>query len=222
MRTLHHHPSCPLSRQARFILSDLKLDCEYVTEDYWLRNENLLKLNPSGEVPILVEENGQVICGIYPLIEYFAEKYSAVDLMPETIEAKSEMRRMLAWFNNKFYKEVSNYVLEEKLIRPITTNESPRTAILRAAKINLKYQLRYLSYLIEQRGFFAIDRFTFADIAAAAHISVLDYFNEIFWDQYPALKEWYLIVKSKPSFRPILNDNIKGIKASHQYSLLDF
>ena len=174
------------------------------------------------EVPILVEENGTTICGIYPLIEYFTEKYSAVDLMPETIEDKSEVRRMLAWFNNKFYKEVSNYILEEKLIRPKTSNEAPRTAILRAAKINLKYQLRYLSYLIEQRGFFAIDKFTFADIAAASHISVLDYFNEIFWDQYPALKEWYLIVKSKPSFRPILNDTIKGIKASNQYSLLDF
>ena len=222
MRKLYHHPSCPLSRQARFILAELKLDCEYIVEEYWLRKEELLKINPSGEVPILVEESGTTICGIYPLIEYFSEKYSAVDLMPETIEDKSEVRRMLSWFNDKFYKEVSNYILEEKLIRPKTSNEAPRTSILRAAKINLKYQLRYLTYLIEQRGFFAMDKFSFADIAAASHISVLDYFNEIFWDQYPALKEWYLIVKSKPSFRPILIDIIKGIKASNQYNLLDF
>ena len=140
MRKLYHHPSCPLSRQARFILAELKLDCEYIVEEYWLRKEELLKINPSGEVPILVEESGTTICGIYPLIEYFSEKYSAVDLMPETIEDKSEVRRMLSWFNDKFYKEVSNYILEEKLIRPKTSNEAPRTSILRAAKINLKYQ----------------------------------------------------------------------------------
>ena len=143
-------------------------------------------------------------------------------LMPEEVDYKAEVRRMMYWFNNKFYKEVTNYIVQEKIIRPMQTNEAPRTDLLRAAKINLKYHLRYITSLIEQRGYIGGDMFSVADIVAACHISILDYFNEIFWDQYVALKEWYLIIKSRPSFRPILNDTFRGIGPSQQYKALDF
>ena len=222
MRTLYYNTICPLSRQIKILLSELNIDCVYITEDYWLRNENFIKLNPAGTLPVFIEESGLQISGIYTIIEYLLEKYPSSNLMPDEIEEKIEPRRMMHWFNSKFYREVTNYLIEERVIRPIVLNEGPRTNFLKAAKINLKNHLTYFTKLIEKNGYISHDSMTIADLCAASHISVIDYFNEIYWEQYNSIKEWYLIIKSRPSFKPILNETFRGMKPSSQYKSLDF
>jgi glutathione S-transferase len=222
MRTLYYNTICPLSRQIKIILSELKLDCLYIIEDYWLRNVNFITLNPEGTLPVLIEPSGLTISGIYTIIEYLLEKYPSLNLMPEELEEKIEPRRMLQWLNNKFYREVTSYLIEERIVRPIVFNEGPRTNFLRAAKINLKNHLIYFTKLIDQNGYIASDRITIADLCAASHISVIDYFNEIYWDHYSSIKDWYLILKSRPSFQPILNELFRGITPGPQYKSLDF
>ena len=51
---------------------------------------------------------------------------------------------------------------------------------------------------------------------------VLDYLDEINWARYPALKTWYMVIKSRPCFRPLLNDKMPGVPASAHYKELDF
>lgn len=63
---------------------------------------------------------------------------------------------------------------------------------------------------------------SFADIAAAAHISTLDYLDEIPWEGYPAAQQWYVRVKSRVAFRSLLADRIPGIAPPKQYADLDF
>jgi glutathione S-transferase len=222
MRTLYYNTICPLSRQIKIILSELNLDCLSIVEDYWLRNVNFITLNPEGTLPVLIEPSGLTISGIYTIIEYLLEKYPSLNLMPEELEEKIEPRRMLQWLNNKFYREVTSYLIEERIVRPIVFNEGPRTNFLRAAKINLKNHLIYFTKLIDQNGYIASDRITIADLCAASHISVIDYFNEIYWDHYSSIKDWYLILKSRPSFQPILNELFRGITPGPQYKSLDF
>lgn len=222
MRTLYYNTICPLSRQIKILLSELNLDCAFIIEDYWLRNESFITLNPAGTLPFLIEPSGLQISGIYTIIEYLLEKYPSSNLMPDEIEEKVEPRRIVYWFNSKFYREVTNYLIEERVVRSILLNEGPRTNFLKAAKINLKNHLLYFTKLIEKNGYISYDRITIADLCAASHISVIDYFNEIYWDQYNSLKEWYLIIKSRPSFKPILNETFRGMKPSSQYKSLDF
>jgi glutathione S-transferase len=61
-----------------------------------------------------------------------------------------------------------------------------------------------------------------ADFAAAAQISCLDYLGDMIWDKHPMIKEWYAVIKSRPSFRQILMDRIVGFTPPPHYQNLDF
>jgi glutathione S-transferase len=63
---------------------------------------------------------------------------------------------------------------------------------------------------------------SYADLAAAAHLSVVDYLGDVPWDEDEAAKAWYARVKSRPSFRPLLADIHGGIQPSKTYADLDF
>ncbi len=193
-----------------------------VKEEFWQRNQELIKLNPAGELPILIEPSGLVISDIFSIIEYLRETEQNFYFMSNRPEENIEIRRLLSWFNNKFYREVTKLILDEKLIRFLRNYGSPRVDLLRVAKANQKHHLNYISNLIQLNGYLANDKITIADIAAASHISVLDYFHEIPWDSYPFIKNWYVLIKSRPSFRPLLQDYLPGFIPPKYYADLDF
>ncbi len=221
MQILYHYPLCPLSRQVRLILKELNVTFSLIKEEYWLRSAQLLKFNPAAELPVLVEPFNIVIAGIYPVTEYLNEKYPN-NLMDEAPERAAEVRRLLSWFNAKFYSEVTKIFIDEKLIRLLRNAGSPRTDFLRVAKTNLQHHMAYIADLLKERTWLAYDRMSLADFAAASNLSVIDYFGEIIWEQYPDIKEWYALIKSRPSFRPLLQDQIAGFAPPKHYQDLDF
>jgi glutathione S-transferase len=99
---------------------------------------------------------------------------------------------------------------------------APAAAILRAAKTNVRYHLAYIGWLAQTRNFLAGDRPTYADFAAAAHLSAIDYLGDVPWIEDEAAKAWYARVKSRPSFRPLLSESLAGVPASRTYVDLDF
>lgn len=222
MRKLYHYPICPLSRQVRVYLKELDVQFTMVKEDYWLRDREFLSLNQAGTIPILQEASTLIIAGIYPITEYLHEKYPNFNFIDEDIDIKCEIRRLLSWFNEKFYREVTKIIIDEKVVRSFCQLGGPRTDFLRAAKNNLSHHLSYMSNLFEKRSFIASNSLSCADIAAACHISVLDYFGEINWDKWLSIRHWYAIIKSRPSFRSLLHDQIPGFTPPPCYADLDF
>jgi glutathione S-transferase len=63
---------------------------------------------------------------------------------------------------------------------------------------------------------------SYADLAAAAHLSVVDYLGEVAWSDEATAREWYARVKSRPSFRALLADRVAGMPPSVTYTDLDF
>lgn len=222
MQILYHYPLCPMSRQIRFALKELNVTFSLVKEDYWLRSAQLLKFNPAGELPILVEPFDIVIAGVYPIIEYINNIYPENGFLSLQPTIAAEIRRLCGWFNNKFNSEVTKIFVDEKLIRLLKNTGSPRMDFLRIAKSNLAHHLSYISFLLKERSYIASNHLSFADIAAASHLSVVDYFGEVIWEQYPQVKEWYSLIKSRPAFRPFLQDNIAGFVPPKHYQDLDF
>ena len=51
---------------------------------------------------------------------------------------------------------------------------------------------------------------------------MLDYLGEIDWNEYPVAKDWYQRIKSRPSFRPLLTERVRGIAPVSHYADLDF
>ena len=222
MRTLYHHPIHALSRTARVMLAEKALPFEPVVERPWERRTDFLKLNPAAEVPVLVEEDGTVVAGGLAVIEYLEEAYPDTPLLPREIAARAEVRRVADWFLNKFEREVTENLVGEKLIKRLSGQGHPFAPAIRAGLANVTYHLDYIAFLSERRPWLAGSVFTLADIAAAAQLSCLDYIDNVPWDRSPEAKDWYARIKSRPSFRALLVDNITGCPPPKHYADLDF
>ena len=222
MRTLYHHPIHPASRGARVMLAEKGLPFESVVEKPWERRTDFLKMNPAGEVPVLVEEDGTVVAGGLAVIEYLEEAYPDTPLLPREVAARAEVRRVADWFLHKFEREVGENLVGEKLIKRLSGQGHPFAPAIRAGLANITYHLDYIAFLSERRPWLAGTTFTLADIAAAAQLSCLDYIDNVPWDRSPDAKDWYARIKSRPSFRAILADNITGCPPPRHYADLDF
>lgn len=221
MQTLYHHPICPLSRQARIYLKEFNQDFSVIKEDYWARRNEFIKINPAGNLPVLQLES-HTLSGMYPIVEYLSETLEDFYFMPKDVIERAKIRQYISWFNDKFYREVSKILVDEKMIRLLMRQGGPRSGFIMAAKSNLTQHLKFLTSLLEKNTYIVSEKISCADIAAATHISIVDYFGEINWDSWSTVKEWYSIIKSRPSFQPILQDRIAGFVPPSEYSDLDF
>jgi glutathione S-transferase len=230
MLTLFHHSFCPHSRFVRLALEELSLAPHLVEERTWERRTEFLKLNPAGTTPVLLEEGMPPVPGAGVIAEYLDETRGAKPprqrLMPSEPGARVEVRRLMSWFNDKFYEEVSGALVMERVYKryiPATQGGgSPDTEMLRAARGNIKYHLAYIGWLIRSRDWLAGDSLSYADLAAAAHLSTADYLGDVPWNEDETAKAWYARVKSRPSFRTLLADTLPGLAPSPSYANLDF
>ena len=76
--------------------------------------------------------------------------------------------------------------------------------------------------MTELRRWLAGDDISMADITAAAHLSAIDYIGDVPWEDHKAAKDWYVRIKSRPSFKPLLDDVIPGFPPPEHYQDLDF
>lgn len=222
MIKIYHYPLCPLSRQLRVILKDIDIGFTLVKEEFWIRRKEFIQLSPHGELPILVDRSGIVVTNIFAIIEYLREVEPSFRFMSDIPSENAVIRRLFAWFNVKFYGEVTKIILDEKLIKFLRNGGSPNVELLKIAQTKLKLHFSYVSNLLQDNCYLAGDKITVADIAAACHISTIDYFHEIVWDYYPTIKDWYSLLKSRPSFRPLLQDYAPGFAPPQYYHVLDF
>ncbi len=230
MLTLFHHPFCPHSRFVRLALGEHGLDVRPVEERAWERREDFLMLNPAGTTPVLVEEGLPAIPGSAIIADYLDESHGKElgerRLLPSEPGPRVEVRRLMSWFNDKFFAEVSGPLVTERFYKrymPVDAGGgSPDTEIMRAARHNIRYHLAYIGWLVRTRDWLAGERMSYADLAAAAHLSAADYLGDVPWNEDDAAKNWYARVKSRPSFRPLLAETLAGIPPSKTYADLDF
>jgi glutathione S-transferase len=228
MPKLHHHPLEPFSRRIRMVLAEYGIATELIEERHGNASAALIALSPTGVTPVFVDDDGAVACGIEAVSEYLEETRAAErgTLFGETPAARAETRRLAAWFDRRFSSEVSAPLIDEKVTRRFLTREQgggpPDMARIRQAQGNLQYHLDYIGALAEARNWLAGERLSAADLAAAAHLSAVDFLGEIAWSGAPAAKLWYQRIKSRPSFRPLLADQVRGMTPPPSYADLDF
>ncbi len=227
MFTLFHHSFCPHSRFVRLALGEYGLDVRLVEERVWERREAFLALNPAGTTPVMIDDGVPPVPGGAIIGEYLDENYgnSLRDrrLLPTTLAERIEVRRLMAWFNEKFFEEASGPLVTERIYkRYMGGSASPSTDVIRAATTNVRYHLQYIGWLARSRNYLAGDTLTYADLSAAAHLSAIDYTGDVPWSEDEAAKAWYARIKSRPSFRPLLSEWLAGIPASPTYVDLDF
>jgi glutathione S-transferase len=227
---LTHFRLCPHSRSIRLALKECQVDVAFVEERPWEWQPEFLAMNPAGELPVLSIAGGPDVAGAYAISEYIAdvtplpEDGQSFDLFPGTATERAETRRLVDWFHGKLNREVTHDLLTEKIyarLQPVQ-GHTPNSEVLRAVQANLRYHLSYIGHLADQRWWLGGDRMSFADLAAGAHLSSIDYLGDVPWQDFPSAKSWYQRLKSRPSFRPILADRLAGTPPPPAYDDLDF
>ena len=221
MARLYHIPLSPFCRKVRLVLAEKKIDVELVEEKYWEQDPDFLRRNPAGKVPIL-KMNGRTMPDSQAICEYIEEKHPEPALMPRSAEARYEVRRLVAWFDDKFHAEVTSKLLYERVNKKLMKQGYPDSKNVKAGAKAIKYHLDYMTWLLDHRRWLAGDSMTLADFAAAAHLSCLDYNSDVDWNRSETVKDWYAKIKSRPAFRSILADNVPGFPPSEHYDDLDF
>lgn len=227
MPKLHHFSLDPHGRRLRLSLAEYGVDVRLTEEKPWAPSAQLNALNPAGLSPVFIEDSGIAICGPEAITEYLEETLGQdKPLIPGNAIARAEVRRLNNWFDVKFYTEVTEPVLTEKVIRRFvagpTGSSAPQMARVRQGLQILKSHLDYISALAEERSWLAGDDLSLADLAAAAHISAIDYLGDVPWAEHPVAQIWYQRIKSRPSFRVLLGDTVAGVAPSAHYADLDF
>ncbi len=222
MRILHHFPLCPFSRKVRLVLAEKKIDFEVELERPWENRPEFLELNAAGEVPVLVEEAGTILADGTAIAEYLDELHRDPPLLPADPQGRAEVRRLVGWFDGKFHREVTLAMVGEKVVKRLGQSGEPDSRLIRAGYAAIHRHLEYLGWLTERRTWLAGSHFTLADITAAAHLSCVDYLGDVPWDSHGGARDWYARVKSRPSFRALLADQLPGLHPARHYADLDF
>jgi glutathione S-transferase len=229
MLTLFHHPLFAACRFVRLAFGEYGEELALIEEKPWQRRKEFLALNPAGTLPVLLAEGDAPIVGATVIAEYIDETRGVLKrdrrLFVEDPLARAEIRRLVDWYLVKTETDVSRHLVRERALKPQMSGAeggAPDSGAIRAARANVRQHLKYTNWLAGTRNWLAGSRLTYADIAAAAALSVLDYLGEIDWSDHPAAREWYMRMKSRPSFRPLLADRVRGLAPASHYVDLDF
>lgn len=230
MLTLFHHPIYASCRFVRLVFAEYGEEIALIEEKPWARRKEFLAINPAGGLPVLLAEGDVPIVGAAVIAEYLDETRGVLKrdkrLFADDPMDRAEIRRLIDWYLGKAESEVTRHLVRERVFKPLMTaaegGGSPDSGALRAARANIKQHMKYTNWLAGTRNWLAGDRLSYADMAGGAALSVLDYLGEIDWRAHPAARDWYARVKSRPSFRPLLNDRVRGVSAVSHYADLDF
>lgn len=222
MWQLYQFPLCPFSRKIRLLLGEKKIAYEPVREDPWNASELFYNLNPAGRTPVLVDaERGITLADSRAIGEYLEETVERAPMISGTAAGRAEIRRLIALFDENFFHDVTEPLLNERMKKRLILRQPPDSRALSEAMRMAHGHLDYIDWLIDNRAWLAGSTMSMADLAAAAQISVADYLNGIDWAGHESARSWYIAFKSRPSFQPLLTERMDAIRPPDHYSKLD-
>ncbi|MEO0465523.1 MAG: glutathione S-transferase family protein [Pseudomonadota bacterium] len=224
MKKLYHWPLDPVARTVRVTLGEKRLPFESAETRPWSVHPEVERLAPGAAPPALIDQTVEgriVVLGSHAMVEFLETAYPTSRLIPTGQQDAAEARRLWRWCEDAF-QVVNENLLAERITQWVRRDRQPDSGALRKGSHALRGRLTFLNALAEQRSYIAGRHMSVADVSVAAHLSSLDYFGDVDWDTVPDLRAWYARMKSRPSFRPLLEDHIDGTRPAKHYGDLDF
>ena len=222
MWSLYQFPLCPFSRKIRLLMGEKNIAYEPVREDPWNGSDLFYNLNPAGCTPVLVDAERQIVLADSRAIgEYLEETVDRLPMISGTASARAEIRRLTALFDENFFRDVTEPLLNERMKKRLIFKQPPDSSVLSEAMRMAHGHLDYMDWLIDNRPWLAGSTMSMADLAAAAQISVADYLGGIDWTDHEQTRGWYAVFKSRPSFQPLLTERMDAIRPPDHYSKVD-
>ncbi len=170
MRKLIHLTLSPASRLARLMIGEKRLACDPVTPE-----------DAQAHLPVFVELDGTQVTGLWALVDHLEGSYPDHPLTPEDPGERAAALRWLDWAMGLLHDQVTRRIVFEKGGQRFTgaaQRSAPDMNVIRQGREALRAALKTLGEAAEANGNLACRECTIADLAAAAHLSALDYFGK--------------------------------------------
>src|SRR5262245_26602152 len=130
MLRLLHFPLGPFSRKVRILLREKELEASLEPVEPWRHRDQVAALNPAAEVPVLLDQDRAIVDSAV-ICEYLEETRPERRLLGVDPADRAEVRRLVAWFDQKFLREVTDLIWREKVLKFVTDREPPNSAAVR-------------------------------------------------------------------------------------------
>ena len=192
---------CPKSWKVLFLLKENEISFEFKT----------LPLNEKKALKI----------GTYDsFLSYLLDNIDI--LIPK--ELRKESGKFIDEIENDLCNNLVMKIRNERIINPLVKRIPPNTNKLQGYRTNLKKSLKNYSKIVGKNTWLLKEGFSIADIYLSTCIAVLDYLGEVSWkdNEIKDLYDWYLKIKCKSSFEPILRQRCEGVPPHKNFINLDF
>ncbi|PDT82395.1 glutathione S-transferase [Sinorhizobium sp. BJ1] len=189
---LYYHPLSGHAHRARLFLSLLGLEHELVLVDLAEKKhkeEQFLKLNPFGQVPVL-DDDGTVICDSNAILVYLAKKMGRTDWLPEDPQGAAVVQRWLSVAAG----QIAHGPAQARLINVFKAPYRPEEVIPRSHSI-----LTLIEAALEGRRWIAADRPTIADVALYSYVARAPE-GDVDLQRYSNIRAWLERLEALPGF----------------------
>ena len=188
----------PYVRKVRVVLTEKKLDYNFVLEDVW-NSEAILSSNPLGKVPVLVMEGGEAVFDSRVIVEYVDTLSPVGRLIPATGRERVEVRSWEALADGLLDAAVSARM--ERTWKGRTDGQRSEAWVERQM-VRINASLRSISQGLGEKAFCVGTHFSLADIAVGCALQWLEFrFPEITWRvNYPNLARLVDKLAARQSF----------------------
>jgi glutathione S-transferase len=191
--------SSPYVRKVRVVMAEKKLDYQFVEEDVWSADTNIMQSNPLGKVPCLVMEGGEALFDSRVIVEYLDTLSPVGKLIPVVGRERAEV---------KTWEALADGVLDALILARLEANwggrkkEQRSDAWIERQLSKTQSSLKAMSQGLGEKPFCAGIYLSLADIAVGCALGYLDFrFPDIDWRaSYPNLAKLHEKLAQRPSF----------------------
>ncbi len=199
MPKLYHHPISGHAHRARLFVSLLDIPCELIAVDLTKaehKSDAFLALNPFGQVPVLVDDDGTIIPDSNAILVYLARKHGRIDWLPDDAAGAARVQRWLSVSAG----EIAGGPGRARLIVLFGIKTDPAEVIARAHSV---LTLVNAELSASKSGWIAADHPTIADVALYSYIARAPEGN-VDLTPYHAIDNWLARVETLPGFVPMM------------------
>jgi len=189
----------PYVRKVRIVMTEKKLDYNFVLEDVWSGQSRISEANPLGKVPCLIMEGGEALFDSRVIVEYLDTLSPVGKLIPAVGRERAEV---------KTWEALADGVMDAALLARMEAVWDKRTDAQRSqawidrqlGKIDAS--LKAMSVGLGDKPYCTGNHLSLADIAVGCALGYLDFrFPQIGWrDDHPSLVRLLEKLEQRSSF----------------------
>jgi glutathione S-transferase len=193
---LWDNAASPYAFKVRATLYEKGIECEKAELRYHSQRAELLRFNPRGEVPALVD-GATVVYDSRVICDYLEETHPAPALLPAEAAARARCRILEGIADTQL--DACLYVLVLlKLLRPELAEKHPQAVAKAAAMLDRHYA--NLDRELDGKEYF-LGPFTRADVAVAPHLGAAALMGLHVPERYACLHHWVVRMNGRPSIQ---------------------